>query len=351
MSKETIVYRVIVTGSTIDSDPRVTYGVLDMVQRTLPPGEQLTIVQNGAGTTEVHNPGDDPRGGVDAHARAWARAQHDAGVDVDEETIPWDPEDTPIGERCSATMVGRGADLVVALPTGGARGTRHVVHLARRPDAPIGQTLVIERVQDKSLCIVVTGAGLACDVVALVDLAVLLGWDVQVLATPMGFEFLGDAADAAIWSATGRPVRTTWRRPDDGSPRARPADAIVVVPATANTVCKWSAGHTDNLALGVLTEATGGRRARMLAVPCWNRSQDRHPAVAEAIDRLTRWGVRIVQTPTEPHELGTADQAAARFPWHAVLAALSPAPEDTGIPLTALMTAPMTAPTQAEVLS
>jgi phosphopantothenoylcysteine synthetase/decarboxylase len=75
-----------------------------------------------------------------------------------------------------------------------------------------------------------------------------VNWDVGVVTTPQGLGFF-DAETVEV--QTGRPIRSTWRSP--GQPRpTRPADAIAVAPASFNTVSKWAAGISDNLALAVL---------------------------------------------------------------------------------------------------
>ena len=69
------------------------------------------------------------------------------------------------------------------------------------------------------------------------------GWDVCVIATPDGLKFF----DAATLSeATGHPVRSRYKQPDE--PDVLPAaDAFVVAPATFNTINKLAAGISDRL--------------------------------------------------------------------------------------------------------
>src|SRR4051794_6593718 len=59
-----------------------------------------------------------------------------------------------------------------------------------------------------------------------------------------------------LGEATGHDVRARWRRP--GEPGSLPpADAVVVAPATYNTINKCAAGIADVYALGQLAEAVG----------------------------------------------------------------------------------------------
>ena len=81
------------------------------------------------------------------------------------------------------------------------------------------------------LYVIVCGAGPAPDVGRLVSMAQERGWDVQVIATPAGIEFIDIAA---LETQTGRPVRSQYRKP--GGIRSPRADAIIVAPATYNTI-------------------------------------------------------------------------------------------------------------------
>ncbi len=101
------------------------------------------------------------------------------------------------------------------------------------------------------LQIVVCAAGVAADVGKLITAAQEQHWDIGVVATPQGLGFLDVEA---VEAQTGLPIRSAWRTPDQPRP-TRPADAIAVAPASFNTVNKWAAGISDNLALGILCEA------------------------------------------------------------------------------------------------
>jgi phosphopantothenoylcysteine synthetase/decarboxylase len=101
---------------------------------------------------------------------------------------------------------------------------------------------------------IVCGAGPASEAGQLVKLAQERSWTVQVVATPAALDFLDLAA---LEAQTGSPVRSQYRKP--GEPRSRPADAIIVAPATYNTINKWANGISDTYALGILAETTGLR--------------------------------------------------------------------------------------------
>ena len=97
------------------------------------------------------------------------------------------------------------------------------------------------------LTIVACGAGPAAAIGICIKLAQDCGWTVQVIATPAALDFF-DAA--AIADQTGSLVRSQYVKP--GAPRSLIPDAILVAPATYNTINKWAHGISDNYALGVL---------------------------------------------------------------------------------------------------
>ena len=162
------------------------------------------------------------------------------------------------------------------------------------------------------LYVVVCAATPAAQVGNLIGEAQAAGWAVCVLLTPSAVRF----ADAAgIAHQTGFPVRSEYKNP--GEPDVLPdPDAIIVAPASVNTVNKWAAGICDTLALGILVEAIG-KRLPIVAVPWSNTAHAAHPAFAENLAKLGSWGVRIVRT----DGLDTGNPAT--FPWWQAMAALT----------------------------
>ena len=71
------------------------------------------------------------------------------------------------------------------------------------------------------------------------------------------------------------------------------ADAIIVAPATVNTINKWAAGITDTLVLGLLIEGYGLGRADR-GVPYTNKVMALHPALHESLAKLRDWGVHVL---------------------------------------------------------
>ncbi|MEU3573164.1 flavoprotein [Kitasatospora sp. NPDC036755] len=138
------------------------------------------------------------------------------------------------------------------------------------------------------LYVVVCAGGVAGGVGELIAEARRQGWDVGVVATPDAMEFIDAEAIAA---QTGHPIRSAWRKP--GEPRPLPdPDAIVVSPATFNSINKWALGISDTLALGILCESYGWG-VPVAVQPCLSAAQAAHPAYAESLAKLRRMGVRI----------------------------------------------------------
>jgi hypothetical protein len=86
--------------------------------------------------------------------------------------------------------------------------------------------------------LMVCAAPPARDALVLVELAQQAGWEVCVIATPNARRFIDPPA---LEAATGHPVRFDYKQPDEPD-ELPPPDAIVVAPATFNTLNKWAAG-------------------------------------------------------------------------------------------------------------
>lgn len=166
---------------------------------------------------------------------------------------------------------------------------------------------------------IVCGSPAARGVGTLVELARTGGWDVCVIASPDGRKFLDVAA---LVARTGHPVRSEYKNP--GDPDVLPdANAMIVAPATVNTINKWAAGIADTLPLGLLVEGLG-RGLPIVVMPFTNSAMAAHPAFAESISRLRNWGVTVLygDDVTKPHPPGTADSFVDEFPWQLAVEAL-----------------------------
>jgi phosphopantothenoylcysteine synthetase/decarboxylase len=175
---------------------------------------------------------------------------------------------------------------------------------------------VTEHASKPFLYVVVCAAGIAQDVGRLITAAQERGWEVGVIATPLALRFFDASAAEA---QTGRPVRSAWRAPGDPRPFPDPA-AVVVAPATFNTVNKWAAGLSDTLALGALCEAYG-LGVPIAVLPCVSEALAAHPAYRASLERLRGMGVRF----GAPYA-GEVDEDGGRpeFRWERALDLLTP---------------------------
>jgi phosphopantothenoylcysteine decarboxylase len=170
------------------------------------------------------------------------------------------------------------------------------------------------------LYVLVCGSPIARDVGLLVELAQRDGWEVCVITTPDGRKFVDTAALHAL---TGHPVRSYYKNPGDQD-LLPPADAMIVAPATVNTVNKWAVGITDTLVLGLLVEGYGFNTPTVV-VPYTNKVMALHPAFHESITKLRTWGVHVLYG-DDVVRLGMPGQNERfrkQFPWRQALQALS----------------------------
>ncbi|MEW1778851.1 flavoprotein [Streptomyces sp. NPDC086777] len=162
------------------------------------------------------------------------------------------------------------------------------------------------------LYLVVCAAGIAAGVGRLIAAAQDRGWEVGIIATPVAVNGFFDIAEAE--ARTGRPIRSAWRRPCDPRPFPAP-DAVVVAPATFNTVNKWAAGLADTLAVGTLCEALG-LDVPIAVLPCVAGALAAHPAYQESLTRLRALGVRF----GDPYAgQAAADGGRPEFAWERAL--------------------------------
>ncbi len=169
------------------------------------------------------------------------------------------------------------------------------------------------------LYVIACAAPPAAEVSRLVSLAQQRGWDVCALTTPSARRFTDVPA---LERQTGHPVRSEYKNPGDPDVLPDP-DAVIVAPATVNTVNKWAAGICDTLALGILVEAIG-KRLPLVALPSTNQAHAAHPAFTENIGKLRSWGVSVLFSPDLQAlpEPGAGGSELATFPWSATLDAL-----------------------------
>lgn len=124
------------------------------------------------------------------------------------------------------------------------------------------------------------------------DLA-LAGAQVDVILTESAERFVGAATFQAL---TGRPVLTDmWALPEDGVvghvSLGMGADAVVVAPATANTIARIAAGLSDDL----LTTTILATTAPVLLAPAMNPAMLANPATQANIAALRARGYTLLE--------------------------------------------------------
>lgn len=168
------------------------------------------------------------------------------------------------------------------------------------------------------LWIFVCGAGPADRVGILVSLAQDDGWDVFVIATPAGAGFIDIDA---LEKQTGNPVRTGHRTSTERRGAGRPVpDAIIVAPASYNTINKLGHGTADTYALDLLSENIG-RGTPVVMLPFVNSALANRRPFVHAIEELRAEGVHVIFGPGqwEPHAPGSGSSRLDTFPWSVAL--------------------------------
>jgi phosphopantothenoylcysteine synthetase/decarboxylase len=178
------------------------------------------------------------------------------------------------------------------------------------------------QLSSRVLYLVVCAAPPAQHIGEVVTLLMDEGWSVCVIPTPQAAGWV-DAA--ALAEQTGYPVRHDYRQLGD-TKSLPPANAVVVVPATFNTINKWSSGISDNYALGILNEAVG-LDLPIICAPYAKSTLAAHPAFSASLKKLADYGttilaneaIRVGRVPTEP-------EAALAVDWRPITEALDPPP-------------------------
>ncbi|MFR9673575.1 flavoprotein [Streptomyces sp. TR02-1] len=158
------------------------------------------------------------------------------------------------------------------------------------------------------------------DVAGVVDGALRDGWDVCLGVTPVARTWLGEERVRGLEEATGRPVRSAPRTPEE-TDLWPAADVAVVAPATLNSVNTFALGLTPDFVAGFVAEAVG-KRWPLVVMPSVNSVYATHPQFGASIATLRGAGVRVLYgedggfVPRPPGVAGPED-----YPWHLALSA------------------------------
>jgi phosphopantothenoylcysteine decarboxylase/phosphopantothenate--cysteine ligase len=146
----------------------------------------------------------------------------------------------------------------------------------------------------KRIVVGVCGGIAAYKSAVLVRLLVKAGADVQVIMTPDAHEFITPLTLATL---SKKPALTRFQKADTGDwnnhvDLALAADAIVIAPATANTLGKMAHGLCDNLLLAIYLSA----RCPVFMAPAMDLDMLQHPAVKENLKKLKSFGNHIIDS-------------------------------------------------------
>jgi phosphopantothenoylcysteine decarboxylase/phosphopantothenate--cysteine ligase len=146
---------------------------------------------------------------------------------------------------------------------------------------------------EKHIIVGVTGSIAAYKAATLVRLLVKAGADVRVLLTPLAKEFITPLTMATL---SKHPILVEFFNPENGEWNSHVslgewADALVVAPATANTIAKMAAGIADNLLLTTYLSA----RCPVFVAPAMDLDMYAHPTTQANIERLKELEVGIIE--------------------------------------------------------
>jgi phosphopantothenoylcysteine synthetase/decarboxylase len=174
---------------------------------------------------------------------------------------------------------------------------------------------VTSNLPSRTLSIVVCGAPPAAETAIYAKLAIDRGWTVHVIATPAALPFFDQAPVEAL---TGNPVRSHNRTP--GTPRSQTPDAIIVAPATYNTINKWAQGIADTYALSMLAEKTA-MNIPIVVLPFLNAPLASRAPFQQSVKSLRAESVSILLGPEgfEPPHAPPDGTSIDNYPWHLAL--------------------------------
>jgi len=153
--------------------------------------------------------------------------------------------------------------------------------------------------QGKKILLGVTGSIAAYKSLLLVRLLIKEGAFVRVIQTPASKDFV---TPLSLSTLSKNPVLSdlfagdTWANHVD---LGRWADLFVIAPLSCNTLAKMATGLCDNLLLATYLSAV----CPVLVAPAMDEDMWRHPATQENLQRINRFGNRII--PVEKGELAS----------------------------------------------
>jgi phosphopantothenoylcysteine decarboxylase len=145
----------------------------------------------------------------------------------------------------------------------------------------------------KKIIVAVCGSIAAYKAALLVRLLIKEEAEVQVILTPSASSFITPLTLATL---SKRPALSAFVEGDAGEWNNHVelgiwADAMVVAPASANTLAKFANGLCDNL----LTATYLSARCPVFVAPAMDLDMYRHPAVGRNIEKLASFGTHLIE--------------------------------------------------------
>ncbi len=163
--------------------------------------------------------------------------------------------------------------------------------------------------KDKTILLGVSGGIAAYKAVELLRLLKKAGAEVRVVMTRSALEFVGETTFAVL---SGNGVCTGLFNSKESSVRhidwADDADAVVIAPATANTIARMALGMADDALSTMMLAVT----APVMVCPSMNSYMYEHRAVQRNLDTLEKDGVFILEP--DSGELACKTTGTGRLP-------------------------------------
>ncbi|MCS7139916.1 MAG: bifunctional phosphopantothenoylcysteine decarboxylase/phosphopantothenate--cysteine ligase CoaBC [Candidatus Nezhaarchaeota archaeon] len=131
------------------------------------------------------------------------------------------------------------------------------------------------------------------------------GANVRFVATPKTLKFISPTL--MQWASGNKPIVKGTGEVEHIAIAGKDgwAHALIVAPATANTLCKLASGISDNVVMDVLTTALGSGKPIIVA-PAMHASMYMAPTVKQCLDKLRGLGVTIIEPDVEDGRLKMA---------------------------------------------
>lgn len=148
----------------------------------------------------------------------------------------------------------------------------------------------MNNLKHKKILLAVSGSIAAYKAAFLTRLFVKAGAEVKVLMTPSGTDFI---SPLTLSTLSGNPVHSSVSSGDGWNNHVEMglwADAMVIAPATANTLAKMATGICDNAVLAVYLSA----RCPVFFAPAMDLDMWQHPTTQSNVDRLISFGNHMI---------------------------------------------------------